>query len=212
MSPLYAPRFVINDVYLLPQTLHFQGGICDLDVDVLGLVFLPGTVCLLASDSGGDIVLWVAEFGTGSPTQVGPGSASAAALAPVGAREVDTMAAAMVVPQTLDSESDGSGATVNRIAQRQSAPAWDTADISAGDRRGKGCFRAEEEARTSGYGGAGDGVGGDRSSVVGGGCAVSGGDIGVAGCGSGEKVELRWVQAVYIGVEHPALAREVFDQ
>eukprot|EP00903_Cladosiphon_okamuranus_P013127 g12243.t1 len=39
------------------QDLSFQGGISDLDADVLGLVFLPGTSCLLASDSGGDVVL-----------------------------------------------------------------------------------------------------------------------------------------------------------
>ena len=44
------------------QDLSFQGGISDLDADVLGLVFLPSTACLLASDSGGDVVLWVAEF------------------------------------------------------------------------------------------------------------------------------------------------------
>lgn len=53
MAILCAPRH---------QDLSFQGGISDLDADVLGLVFLPSTACLLASDSGGDVVLWVAEF------------------------------------------------------------------------------------------------------------------------------------------------------
>lgn len=193
MSPLHALRFVSNNVPLRFQTLHFQGGICDLDVDVLGLVFLPGTACLLASDSGGDVVLWVAEFGAGAPTQAGGGLALAATETAARATGGDTMTAAMAVPQILNLGSDGSGATVNRGTQRQSAPAWDAADITAGDRRGRGCFKAEEEARAIGYGGAGDGVGGDRNSVVGGGHAVSGDATGVVDCGGGEKAALRWV-------------------
>lgn len=193
MSPLHTLRFVTNNLPLPLQTLHFQGGICDLDVDVLGLVFLPGTACLLASDSGGDVVLWVAEFGAGGPTQAGAGVALAAKETAAGATGGDATAAAMAVPQILNLRSDGSGATVNRGAQQQSAPAWDAADITAGDRRGRVCVKAEEEARASGYGGARDGVGGDRNSVVGGGHAVSGDGTGVMECGSGKKAEPRWV-------------------
>lgn len=126
--------------------------------------------------------------------QEGAGLAAAAATETVaGAREGDAVTAAIVTPQRQNSRSGDSGAAVKRRAQQQqqSAPAWDVADISAGDSREKGCAGPEEEARVGGYGVAGGVVGGNRSSSLGDGYVDAGNGVGVVGCGSVEKTELR---------------------
>ncbi|CAM9127087.1 unnamed protein product, partial [Sphacelaria rigidula] len=52
------------------KDLRFQGGISDLEADVVALTFLPRTSCLLAGDSDGEITLWVVEKSAGG---VAPG-------------------------------------------------------------------------------------------------------------------------------------------
>lgn len=76
----------------------------DLDADVVALAFIPRTSCLLASDSDGEITLWVAEQSTG------------------GVSSVDGIEGTIVARKKRCSLRDsvrGDG------GQQESAPAWD---------------------------------------------------------------------------------------
>lgn len=134
-----------------PQDLSFQGGIGDLDADVLGLVFLPNTACLLASDSGGDVVLWVAEFGKAAAA-AGDSSNNTNRCAvpressslPTKAAAADAAVAAKAVAEPYlrqDIRASGGG---------RSAPAWEAdAEFVAGDTGGTGTERMDATPRSA---------------------------------------------------------------
>lgn len=107
---------------------------------MLGLVFLPGTSCFLTSDSGGDIVLWVAEFGVGA-TALG-GAATEGGAAGTG--------------EKVGARKEGGQGTRqgSDITQQGSGPVREPTSTALGD--GKG----EDDARGDSGGGQGGSGGG----------------------------------------------------
>lgn len=87
------------------QDLNFRGGICDLDADILGLAFLPGTSCFLASDSDGEVVLWVAH------PRVDMDNSGRMVLATTGTTRADPGTEAQYLRQHTDNEGRLNGST-----------------------------------------------------------------------------------------------------
>lgn len=149
------------------QDLSFQGGISDLDADVLGLVFLPGTACLLASDSGGDVVLWVAEFSkaagearAGKKTAAsGTRSISSSSAVP------DTRGAKAALPSDVEVTAQSDSRPNIHTSGARSAPAWEAdEELVRGDGDGQGGSANDDAAAKAGAGARGpDGVDGSKA-------------------------------------------------
>ncbi|CAM9149637.1 unnamed protein product, partial [Ectocarpus sp. 13 AM-2016] len=149
------------------QDLSFQGGISDLDADVLGLVFLPGTACLLASDSGGDVVLWVAEFSkaagearAGNKTAArGTRSISSSSAAP------DMRGAHPALPSDVEVTARSDSRPNIHTSGARSAPAWEAdEEFGGGDGDGQGGSANDDSAAKAGTGARGpDGLDGSKT-------------------------------------------------
>ncbi|CBJ32837.1 conserved unknown protein [Ectocarpus siliculosus] len=149
------------------QDLTFQGGISDLDADVLGLVFLPGTACLLASDSGGDVVLWVAEFSkaagearAGNKTAAGgTRSTSSSPAVP------DTRGAKAALPSDVEVTAQSDSRPNIHTSGARSAPAWEAdEEFVGGDGDGQGGSAKDDTAAKAGAWARGpDGVDGSKA-------------------------------------------------
>lgn len=122
----------------------------DLDADVVALTFLPGTSCLLASDSDGEITLWVIEQ-SGSGTNTTGGTQGA-----------------LMARKTQYSIRDG----VEAWDRRESAPAWDARGVTptvntstVGDTREPGGREGDKDDHGSGTSHEG-GSGGQESCTL----------------------------------------------
>ncbi|CAN0064563.1 unnamed protein product, partial [Ectocarpus sp. 12 AP-2014] len=140
------------------QDLSFQGGISDLDADVLGLVFLPGTACLLASDSGGDVVLWVAEFSKAAGEARVGNKIAARGIRSISSSSAvpDMRGAKAALPSDVEvtAQSD-SRPNIHTIGAR-SAPAWEADEaFGGGDGDGQGGSANDDCATKAGAGARG---------------------------------------------------------